>query len=563
MLTEVLAAAISDPTVMPLWCVLLFAASMYPVGFLLGTGCSQCCGCGCPLGEDLPDAVKVTFSGLTNSAEFERDLIALTITSCFGQDATAHVTQAGSGPTSPGAVVSVAVDNPGSGYAVLGRVEPADLSVYGLIGSGGQFEVVFSATTDECGRPAWTISAVNVNDPGSGYMDYELLYVSLGQDEFEITPASLYYRTGDTVEVFAGGLFYKTSLEEPALVADIAVTVAQQLPSDGNGVEFSLSVDDDPVSPTFGQLLSIGVDEGGDGYLHEGYYVREDCCVTVWNDRTVLLERLSPTSCDYELNCCSKGSVYVRYNGANELPTVRLSGILGGCGVTFEATTTGPYRCDPLTFEAEDAFETGTVVVEPAVEGDTADDFPCPPCCVPFTAGQQSEAGALCTQEECVAAGFAWNDPCYCGPCVGCEREQELIVAISNAGCDAGDFPAACGPQSFTLTLNADNGWTDQTEDFQVDNGLVADASGAYASLGFTGEGSESSPCTVYIRAYPDDCGIRPAYCNTGQGVPLFGVVSRGVQVPSVGGCFVGGAQLDCPDDVCHATVTITVVDIG
>ena len=57
-----------DPPSLILWSLLVFAAGMYPVGLMLGSTCSPCCGTPCTqcIQGTLPDTVTVTFSGFPN-----------------------------------------------------------------------------------------------------------------------------------------------------------------------------------------------------------------------------------------------------------------------------------------------------------------------------------------------------------------------------------------------------------------------------------------------------------------------------------------------------------------
>lgn len=58
----------AEPTALILWSVLAFAAGMYPVGLMLGSTCSPCCGTPCTqcTQGSLPDTVTVTLSGFPN-----------------------------------------------------------------------------------------------------------------------------------------------------------------------------------------------------------------------------------------------------------------------------------------------------------------------------------------------------------------------------------------------------------------------------------------------------------------------------------------------------------------
>lgn len=571
MIWETVLAGMSDPTTLPLWGVLILAAAMYPLGMMLGSPCSPCCTpCGCPVGEQLPDAIKVTFSGLTSSAIFERDLISLSIESCFGSGASGKVTAAGDGVLTPGPITAVTLTNPGSGYAVLGRIQPTDLSLVSIGGGsdqGAEYNIVFAQTTDACGRVAWAISEVTIVTPGAGWAADVQLIVQVGENEFEDQPAVLFLRSTSgtlAVEVFEGGKYYKTSVDEPAIVANVTVTLAQLPPSNGAGAILEVEIDSDPTSPTFSQVTGFKeITEGGSGYLAEGYQVNEECCVTSWNGVTVLAQRISPTSCDYEVHCCSRGTVYVRYNGYSELPTVR---IIGLCGVDFSVTTELGYSCEEIDFAAEDPFGTGAATVVSALPGDTSDAFPCPGCCTTQASSLQeaTEAGKQCTKEDCVSAGYVWQERCECGPCNDCAQEQSLVVDIESFGY----LPAIGGgwdqvTRSYTLTLNAENNWSDATAGFNYMPGQVN--GGAAADVAFGGD--EQTACAVYVIAHGNDpappTSAVPGFCWNGDivGYPQ----PAGIRVPSANGCFTDGAAVNCtpenpPGLTGGAAITVTLV---
>lgn len=192
MILDAVLSALSEPTAIPLWGVVAFAAGMYPLGLMLGSTCSPCCTpCGCPVGEQLPEKISVEFSGVTQSAAKTGDLLAVAFESCFGSGASATVTAPGGLETAAGPITAATLTAGGSGYAVLGRVEPVGLTVGGGSGSGAEFGVTLAETVDGCGLPAWKVSAVTVEKSGDGYVDGEQLTVSLGADEYEQTPAVL------------------------------------------------------------------------------------------------------------------------------------------------------------------------------------------------------------------------------------------------------------------------------------------------------------------------------------------------------------------------------------
>ena len=64
----------AEPTALILWSLLAFAAGMYPVGLMLGSTCSPCCGTPCTqcTQGSLPDTVTVTLSGFPNQNSSNR-----------------------------------------------------------------------------------------------------------------------------------------------------------------------------------------------------------------------------------------------------------------------------------------------------------------------------------------------------------------------------------------------------------------------------------------------------------------------------------------------------------
>lgn len=70
-----------------------------------------------------------------------------------------------------------------------------------------------------------------------------------------------------SVTVTDGGMFYKESKDEPAIPADVTVTVAQEQSSTASGAVIEATIDTDPNSDTFGEITGLTIEEGGSGYL--------------------------------------------------------------------------------------------------------------------------------------------------------------------------------------------------------------------------------------------------------------------------------------------------------
>lgn len=245
MMLELLAAAQAvDPTTIPLWAVVVMAAGMYPVGIMLGAPCSPCCNCGCPPGEQLPDAIKVSFSGLTKSATKVDGLLSLEFSSCFGGGASGTAQAPHGLPDAGGPISGVTLTNGGSGYAVRGRVEPTGLYITAPAGSGAEFSISLTESADDCGLPYWEIASVTVTKQGNGYGNNAELSVSLGQDECETLAASLTLKTQPT---------------EPTITADVTATA-------GTGLQLSVATKMVASGPDRWGVDTVSVVSSGSGY---------------------------------------------------------------------------------------------------------------------------------------------------------------------------------------------------------------------------------------------------------------------------------------------------------
>lgn len=176
---DVLALIAAEPTLLPLWLVVAFAAGMYPVGMFFG--CSTCC---------CPEQVSVTFSGLTKSSS-KIDLTAVVFNSCFGSGAHAVLTSPGGLPeTDSGPLDSVTLMDAGSGYAKLGRVEPT-VTVSSVTGSGegAEFSVTLAQQQDSCGLDRWVVASVSQTG-GTGYANGDQLTFAVAEGDTEETAAT-------------------------------------------------------------------------------------------------------------------------------------------------------------------------------------------------------------------------------------------------------------------------------------------------------------------------------------------------------------------------------------
>lgn len=232
----------ADPPSLVLWSLFVFAAGMYPIGFMLGSTCSPCCGNPCTLCTtgSLPDTVTVTFDGFTDQTPGP-DLISLSFSACFGGGASARVTAPGGDPdTDKGPISAVSLTNAGSGYAKLGRVAPT-VSVSGGSGTGATFTPTITSSNDACGVPSWSIASVAVK-AGTGYVDGEQLTVTIADGDTEATAASVIVNTTRT---------------QPTLTASA---------SPGSGAVLSVTLSENYGSPTTWGVASVSVTNGGTGY---------------------------------------------------------------------------------------------------------------------------------------------------------------------------------------------------------------------------------------------------------------------------------------------------------
>lgn len=239
---------LADVMFLPIWATLLFAASMYPVGFMLGAPCSRCCGCNlCTGGKKLPQTLTVTFDNLPDSDKGPY-LCFLKVSSCFGSGASVVVEAPGGMPgVDSGPISKVSITNGGSGYALLGRVKPTVTAS----GSGNERIAPTITATAPTGEGAilgvtlahsgdyWLVDRVNVKSGGSGYANGSAV-------EFSISKEDKYD--------FAAFATIQTSRTTPSLTAK----------SDGTA-KFSLTYEQVTWSPDTWGISSVSVTDPGTG----------------------------------------------------------------------------------------------------------------------------------------------------------------------------------------------------------------------------------------------------------------------------------------------------------
>jgi hypothetical protein len=203
-----------------------------------------------------------------------------------------------------------------------------------------------------------------------------------------ITEAGRYYTSsGEPVSAFifedSKGLYYGEDPDEPPHVADVKVTITQRTyyAYVGSGATVDAVVDDDPASPSFGQITSLERTDPGEGYLSAGWFVQDCPRLQDYNGNSYLINRVSP--CVYR-TCHGFGEITLRYNGPSEPPSISirqaeqgLSQALGlNCVLTLIVPEQEPpFLCEPVSFVGTDLFG-GTATVAEVDE----DDPPLPTC---------------------------------------------------------------------------------------------------------------------------------------------------------------------------------------
>jgi hypothetical protein len=244
---DLLALIAAEPTLLPLWAVLAFAAGMYPMMLF---SCAPCCACSLCTEGTLPETLTVTLSGLPETSPGP-DLISVSFSSCFGSGASGRVTAPGQSVVGGdpaddrGPITAVEVTSGGSGYAKLGRVAPT-LTASGGSGTGATFTVTLANAKDACNIDYWKVSKVTQTG-GSGYVD---------GDELTITVSE-----GDTVTADAD-VRLGEQREPPTLTASV---------SGGTGASLTVSIAENAGSPKTWRVAEITVGSGGSGYTDLAY----------------------------------------------------------------------------------------------------------------------------------------------------------------------------------------------------------------------------------------------------------------------------------------------------
>lgn len=198
-------------------------------------------------------------------------------------------------------------------------------------GAGAVVSVTLSSITQGDGSAAWEVSAVAIENAGSGYSVYDFITVevtdgisTLGAaayvdsvdasgaiQSFTIENAGIYFKGGPINEIFVdfggrffedtgeaksvvvdnGGVYYREDSTLPPYVAEVTVTIDQTPPSAGAGAVISATVNDDPESAGFGTIESpLSIDNGGADYL-AWQWLTNDCCGHQLNGVPIVLAR--------------------------------------------------------------------------------------------------------------------------------------------------------------------------------------------------------------------------------------------------------------------------------
>lgn len=319
-----------DPMALPLWAVLLFSASMFPIGILLP--CGRCCFPPCSTCEtgELPNTITVTFDGFPEmSSSPGPDLVMMSFSACYGAGAAARVTAPGGDPaTDAGPISAVTLTDGGNGYAKLGRVEPT-VTASGGTGDGATFGVTLSKTADECGVDYWEVSSVSVSG-GTGYSDGDQLTFSIAE--------------GDSAAGVASATVHTTRSEPTLELSAVG----------GSGATFSVSYTKTDGPPPTWSIDSISVTDGGTGY-HDGdnltISLGDDDVQSLAATAKIRTGRLEPTlSASVSSETGSGASLTVSITKTSDYS----GDAWEASGITITAAGTGYAENDPVNVTATD-----------------------------------------------------------------------------------------------------------------------------------------------------------------------------------------------------------------
>ena len=274
-------------------------------------------------------------------------------------------------------------------YAIIhtNRLEPTLAAfVTSATGSLAELDLTLSASTDYYSRDIWAVASITATDGGSGYEvgdtvgvtvsdgqagDYSYFSAAVSSvDEsgvitgISIDYAGEYFKDGGVIEsidlydggsyynddgepvsvsVEGGGIYYREDASEPPYVADVTITIDQDLPSDGAGAVLTATVEDDTASANFGKITAVAITDAGDDYL-AWRWRNTKCCGHYYNGMSLVLRR---SGCVYSHSMCGVGNllggvglVTLTYAGPSTPPTLSLISELGNEGIGRSCNTT-------------------------------------------------------------------------------------------------------------------------------------------------------------------------------------------------------------------------------
>ncbi len=162
---------------------------------------------------------------------------------CFGSglSARAHTT------LDYGPITQVELLSAGGDYARLGRKEPT-LSIGNSHITAATVEIVLSEQKDECALDYWFVDEINIDDGGLGYVDEQLLDITVGGD--------------GATDVAAEGSLYVVRYEPT-----VELSTAH-----GSGATFTVSVEEIQEKPQLWAVTEITFSGTTSGYV-DGQYV--------------------------------------------------------------------------------------------------------------------------------------------------------------------------------------------------------------------------------------------------------------------------------------------------
>jgi hypothetical protein len=313
-------------------------------------------------------------------------------------------------------------------------------------GNGATLSVTLASNSNN--PETWSVSSVSIGGPGTSYSIGDVVQIAVVSGS-EVTPAYIevdqvdvngeilslsiidggeYYDNGDeldsisvssggeyyrddgeiaSVTITDGGAYYNEDASLTPYVETPTITVQQLPPSNGTGAQVTATVDDDTSSATFGQVVSLSLDNAGDDYLAWEWVYLCDCTNTEY---TVVVRRMrqplfgeepeQPQWVDFcryiGFRCADtidpvwpdtrRDSIQVIYSPPPQKPVVLIQKDTRGeddcfawnpqncvaCG-TVLTSTTEESDCDSLEFTAESESE--SVTAEVTVGGEWDDDL--------------------------------------------------------------------------------------------------------------------------------------------------------------------------------------------